>query len=55
MDVGGVRVPSLEPLTAWEDQLPENGVQSRGQNRTRENRPSGIVGGPEETWPWESD
>ena len=23
----------------------ENGVQSRGQNRTRESRPSGIVGG----------
>ena len=45
MDVGGVRVPSLEPLTAWEDRLPENGVQSRGQNRTREIRPSGIAGG----------
>src|SRR5271166_4431261 len=28
-----------------------NGVQSRGQNRTRENRPSGIVGGLQETWP----
>ena len=28
---------------------PENGVQSRGQNRTRESRPSGIVGGLVET------
>ena len=28
-----------------------NGRQSRGQNRTRENRPSGIVGGLQETWP----
>ena len=27
----------------------ENGVQSRGQNRTRESRPSGIVGGLVET------
>jgi hypothetical protein len=28
-----------------------NGVQSRGQNRTREIRPSGIVEGLRETWP----
>ncbi len=28
----------------------ENGMQSRGQNRTREIRPSGIVGGLWETW-----
>jgi len=28
-----------------------SGVQSRGQNRTREIRPSGIVGGLQETWP----
>ncbi len=34
----------------WEGWLPENGVQSRGQNRTREIRPSGIAGGPGETW-----
>ncbi len=27
-----------------------NGVQSRGQNRIREIRPSGIVGGLAETW-----
>ncbi|MDH3603217.1 MAG: hypothetical protein OEU26_26685, partial [Candidatus Tectomicrobia bacterium] len=27
-----------------------NGVQSRGQNRTREIRPSGIVEGLAETW-----
>ena len=45
MNVGGVCVPSLEPLTAWEDRLPENGLQGRGQNRTREIRLSGIVGG----------
>ena len=28
----------------------KNGVQSRGQNRTRESRPSGIAGGYTETW-----
>ncbi len=28
-----------------------NGVQSRGQNRTREIRPSGIAGRLQETWP----
>ena len=28
-----------------------NGVQNRGQNRTREIRPSGIVEGLQETWP----
>ena len=28
-----------------------NGVQSRGQNRAREIRPSGIVEGLQETWP----
>jgi hypothetical protein len=55
MDIGGVRVPSLEPLMAWEDQLPENDGQSRGQNRTWDIRLSGIAGGPVETWPWESD
>jgi hypothetical protein len=32
--------------------LLENGMQSRGQNRTREIRPSGIVGGLAETWVW---
>ncbi len=26
-------------------------VPGRGQNRTREIRPSGIAGGPSETWP----
>ena len=33
----------------WEGLSLENGVQSRGQNRTRESRLSGIVGGPAET------
>src|SRR5215211_703386 len=32
---------------------PRNGVQSRGQNRTREIRPSGIAEGLQETWPME--
>ena len=32
---------------------PRNGVQDRGQNRTREIRPSGIVEGLQETWPME--
>ena len=41
--------PALELQSAWEGLHLENGVQSRGQNRTREIRPSGIVGGPEET------
>ncbi len=35
-----------------EGMLLANGVQSRGQNRTREIRPSGIVGGLAETWVW---
>ena len=30
--------------------IQQDGVQSRGQNRTREIRPSGIVGGLQETW-----
>jgi hypothetical protein len=28
--------------------------ESQGQNRTRENRPSGIAGRPQETWPMEA-
>jgi hypothetical protein len=41
-----------EPLKLLLDQEGlslKNGVQSRGQNRTRESRPSGIVGGLVET------
>ena len=45
----GVCAPALELQSAWEGPHLENGVQSRGQNRTREIRPSGIVGGPGET------
>ncbi len=46
MRTRGVRALALELQPAWEGLDPENGVQSRGQNRTREIRPSGIVGGP---------
>ncbi len=46
MRTRGVRAPALELQSAWEGLHLENGVQSRGQNRTREIRPSGIVGGP---------
>jgi hypothetical protein len=49
MQTRGVCAPALEPQPAWEGLHPENGVQSRGQNRAREIRPSGIVGGPWET------
>ena len=44
------QLPSGIVTCAWKDRLPVN-VQRRGQNRTREIRPSGIVGGPSETWP----
>jgi len=36
----------LSFLASWEGR----GGISQGQNRTREIRPSGIVGGPMETW-----
>jgi hypothetical protein len=48
--VRGVCEPALEPRRPKEDPSPTNGVQSRGQNRTREIRPSGIAGGPVGTW-----
>ncbi len=48
MRTRGVRALALELQPAWEGLDPENGVQSRCQNRTREIRPSGIVGGPGE-------
>lgn len=47
--VGGC-VPALEPLRLWEDWPPENYLWSRGQNRTREIRPSGIAGRLMRTW-----
>jgi hypothetical protein len=46
MRTRGVCALALEIQPAREDLDPGNGVQSRGQNRTREIRPSGIVGGP---------
>ncbi len=49
MRTRGGCAPALELQSAWEGLYLENGVQSRGQNRTREIRPSGIVGGPWET------
>jgi len=48
-DAGGC-VPALKPVRPWEDWPPENYLWSRGQNRTRENRPSGIAGRLMETW-----
>ncbi len=50
MTPGGVCGPALQPSIAWEGLHPANGVQGRGQNRTREIRLSGIVGGLMETW-----
>jgi hypothetical protein len=47
---GGGCVPALKPLRPREDWPPENYLWSRGQNRTRENRPSGIAGRLMETW-----
>ena len=55
MRTRGVCAPALELQPVWEDLDPGNGVQSRGQNRTREIRPSGIVGGLQETWLGEPD
>ena len=49
MRTRGGCAPALELQSAGEGLDPENGVQSRGQNRTREIRLSGIVGGPWET------
>jgi hypothetical protein len=45
----GVCEQALEPRRVRKGLLLINGVQSRGQNRTREIRPSGIVGGLAET------
>ena len=50
-DVGGVYVEqALQPRRVREGLSPTNGMQGRGQNRIREIRPSGIVGGLVETW-----
>ena len=46
----GVCEPALQLRFTWEGLHLKNGMQSRGQNRTREIRPSGIVGGLWETW-----
>jgi len=29
-----------------------HGRNAKASNRTREIRPSGIIGGPRKTWPW---
>ena len=50
MNGAGGCVPALKPVRPWEDWPPENYLWSRGQNRTRENRPSGIAGRLVETW-----
>jgi hypothetical protein len=50
MRTRGVCAPALEHQFVWEGLVLGNGRQSRGQNRTREIRPSGIVGGLWETW-----
>src|SRR5215468_805476 len=48
---GGAYVSEqLKPPMGQEGLCLKNGVQSRGQNRTRESRPSGIVGGLAESW-----
>ena len=45
----GVCEQALQPRRAQEGLSPINGMQGRGQNRIREIRPSGIVGGLAET------
>ena len=42
----GVHEPAFKPPWRWAG----SGRTSQGQNRTREIRPSGIAGGPRETW-----
>jgi hypothetical protein len=44
----GVCVPRLNLAEAGK----AHGGKARVSNRTWENRPSGIIGGPRETWPW---
>lgn len=45
MRTRGVCAPALEHQFVWEGLVLGNGRQSRGQNRTREIRPSGMRGG----------
>ena len=47
----GRRVRQHRSFARWGKAALRNGVQNRGQNRTREIRPSGIVEGLQETWP----
>src|SRR5215468_12299099 len=47
---GGYVSERLKPHTRREGLLLKNGVQSRGQNRPRDSRPPGIVGGLAESW-----
>jgi len=50
MMIRGVCELALKLRSTWEGLHLKNGMQSRGQNRTREIRLSGIVGGLWETW-----
>jgi hypothetical protein len=51
LECGGAYVRErLKPPMGQEGLFLTNGVQSRGQNRSRESRPSGIVGGLAESW-----
>jgi hypothetical protein len=51
LSASGRRVRQHRSFARWGKACPEKCVQSRGQNRTREIRPSGIVEGLQETWP----
>jgi hypothetical protein len=49
--MAGRRVRQHRSFASWGKARPEKYRESRGQNRTREIRPSGIVEGLQETWP----
>jgi hypothetical protein len=51
LTASGRRVRQHRSFAPWGKARPEKWAQSRGQNRTREIRPSGIVEGLQETWP----
>ncbi len=47
-EVGAYAIQRLNPCQAGK----AHGRKARASNRTQESRPSGIIGGPRETWPW---
>lgn len=49
--MAGRRVRQHRSFASWGKARPDKYRESRGQNRTREIRPSGIVEGLQETWP----